>query len=534
MDPTLDGDWDTEAHWSRTNLSEAMPDVLTPLSWTVWQPVFERSMRRGFVAIGALSRREAALPTQQHQAMYAIFHGRAAAKVEFLGAMGDRLPGTSGAAIAEQFFGALPDDFVSRSTWHRLPVIAWRFPAAMTTSPRRVRGVRANTAAWWTRLSGAVDGLDLPAAQWFWREALGHFEAAFASHIVVMLACVQPAFDQLLRLAAASGQPELAAKMTAGQGSHVEVAMIEDLWAVSRGQRSLDAFLAAHGYHGPREGEISARVWREDPRPVQSLVDQYRRALDSESPTEVARARNGEAEIARRTVLSALPWSRRLAGSTVLAAAEKYLGLRGVGKAAFTQALDGCRMIARRIGVHLADSGSLTDPEDIFLLTAAEVAGCPAVHPLHEVVEVRRAERARCQAVSLPISWRGRPVPIPVAEECADSSATLLSGVGASPGIVKGPVRVVTDPDCDDLEPGDILVAPFTDPSWAAIMFVSAGLIVEIGGPLSHAAVVARELGIPCVMAIAGATRRLRTGDICRIDGHTGTVEVLQRATAGL
>jgi phosphoenolpyruvate synthase/pyruvate phosphate dikinase len=111
----------------------------------------------------------------------------------------------------------------------------------------------------------------------------------------------------------------------------------------------------------------------------------------------------------------------------------------------------------------------------------------------------------------------------------ADDMELRLSGVGASAGVVEGPVRVVTEPDCDDLESGEILVAPYTDPAWAAIMFVSAGLIVDIGGPLSHAAVVARELGIPCVMGISDATTRLRTGDICRVDGHAGTVEVLHR-----
>jgi pyruvate,water dikinase len=527
MTNVLDGDWDTEAHWSRTNLSEAMPEVLTPLSWTVWQPVFERSMRRGFAAIGALTHAESELPTDPHQRMYAIFCGRAAAKVEFLGAMGDRIPGTSGAAIAEQFFGALPADFTSRSTWHRVPFIATRFPVAVATSPRRVRAVRDHTAAWWTRQVPRVAELDLPEARQAWLEALARFEEAFASHIIVTLACVQPVFDQVLRLAAAADRPELAARMTAGRGSHVEVGMIEDLWAVSRGTRSLDDFLAVHGYHGPREGEISTRVWREDPRPVQSLVNQYRRAPDGESPMEVARVRNRESESARRQVLSALPRGRRAAGSVVLAAADRYIGLRGVGKSAFTQGLDGCRMVARRIGVHLADAGVLTDPEDVFLLTAAEVAHTPVGMSLDDLVEARRAERIACEQVTLPTSWRGRPAQVRIGDEEGHVPGTPFTGVGASPGIVEGPVRVVTDPDCDDLEPGEILVAPFTDPSWAAIMFISAGLVVEIGGPLSHAAIVARELGIPCVMGIAGATRHLKTGDVCRIDGHAGTVEVI-------
>jgi pyruvate,water dikinase len=88
-------------------------------------------------------------------------------------------------------------------------------------------------------------------------------------------------------------------------------------------------------------------------------------------------------------------------------------------------------------------------------------------------------------------------------------------------------VRVIADPTYEDVEPGEILVAPYTDPSWASIMFTSAALVVDIGGLLSHAAVVARELGVPCVMGTQEGTRRLRTGDLCRVDGHAGTVELL-------
>jgi phosphohistidine swiveling domain-containing protein len=532
-DCVLDGDWDPDAHWSRTNLSEAMPGVLTPLSWTVWQPVFERSMRRGFSAIGALERSQRDLPADPHEAMYGIFYGRVAAKVEFLGEMGDRLPGTSGAAIAEQFFGSLPDGFRSKSTQRRLPAVALRFPAAMATSPRRVRNVHADTAAWWSQLQGCVSGLGLAEAHQAWIEALARFEDAFDSHAVVTLACVQPVFDQVQRLADAAGHPDLAGRLVSGQGSHIEVQMIDDLWATSRGHKSLDEFLAVHGYHGPREGEISARVWREEPRSLATLVEQYRATPDSEAPSEVARRRILEAQRARQTVLTSLPRGRRDVGALILAAAGRYTGLRGVGKAAFVQALDGARMVARRIGTLLAQAGELTDPEDVFFLTATEITQAPSGESLAGLVEQRRAEHCRYQGLSLPTSWRGRPEPLVITAsgDIDAGDVPTLSGVGASPGVVEGPVRVVTDPDCDELQPGEILVAPVTDPAWAAIMFISAGLVVDIGGQLSHAAVVARELGIPCVMGIPDATKRLRTGDVCRIDGHAGTVEVLRRTT---
>jgi pyruvate,water dikinase len=80
------------------------------------------------------------------------------------------------------------------------------------------------------------------------------------------------------------------------------------------------------------------------------------------------------------------------------------------------------------------------------------------------------------------------------------------------------------------VEPDEILVAPTTDPSWSSVMFISAALVVDIGGALSHAAVVARELGIPCVVATGNGTRVLATGDRVRVDGTAGTVEILRRA----
>jgi phosphoenolpyruvate synthase/pyruvate phosphate dikinase len=105
-----------------------------------------------------------------------------------------------------------------------------------------------------------------------------------------------------------------------------------------------------------------------------------------------------------------------------------------------------------------------------------------------------------------------------------------VTGVGVSPGIVEGTARVVTDPAFGDVEPGEILIAPATDPSWASIMFISAALVVDIGGALSHAAIVARELAVPCVVNTLSGTQDIRTGDRCRVDGSAGTITILTRA----
>src|SRR5690606_22981714 len=110
--------------------------------------------------------------------------------------------------------------------------------------------------------------------------------------------------------------------------------------------------------------------------------------------------------------------------------------------------------------------------------------------------------------------------------------ASSVHGIGASGGMVEGIVRIVHDPAFTDIEPDEVLVCVTTDPSWASALFLSSALVVDIGGMLSHAAVVAREVGVPCVIGTGNGTKALRTGDRVRVNGNEGTVEILERATA--
>jgi rifampicin phosphotransferase len=104
-----------------------------------------------------------------------------------------------------------------------------------------------------------------------------------------------------------------------------------------------------------------------------------------------------------------------------------------------------------------------------------------------------------------------------------------VQGVPGCPGNAKGIARVITDShDPTSLAPGDILVAPITDPSWTPLFVPAAGVVVDVGAPLSHAIIVSRELGIPCVISATGATRRIPDGARVRIDGGTGVVTVLE------
>ena len=111
-----------------------------------------------------------------------------------------------------------------------------------------------------------------------------------------------------------------------------------------------------------------------------------------------------------------------------------------------------------------------------------------------------------------------------------DLPAGALPGTPASAGVVEGPARVVTDPTREVLRAGEILVAPFTDPGWTPLFIHAAGVVTEVGGMMTHGAVVAREYGIPAVVSVTSAVERIRTGQRIRVDGTRGFVQILSES----
>jgi pyruvate,water dikinase len=191
--------------------------------------------------------------------------------------------------------------------------------------------------------------------------------------------------------------------------------------------------------------------------------------------------------------------------------------------------MDVCRAAARRLGSELAAAGALGAADDVFFLTTDDLrSGWPA--DAAALADERRAFFSHYRTLDLPEIWQGEPVA--VAAEREVEGGVEIAGIGASPGVVEGPVRVILDPAQASVHEGEILVARNTDPAWASLMFLSAGLISDIGGLMSHTAVVARELRIPCAVNTRTATRTLRTGDRIRLDGGAGTVELLARSHA--
>lgn len=520
----LQGSSAASSWWSTTNLAEAYPGILTPLGWTVAGPATEQATRAALFAVGALSPAERALPAAEQERIFNVFSGRIATRIEFFCEIGDRMPGTTGHAVADQIFGFVPPGVESHPSRRRYPVIAAKFPAALATAPSRSRRARERTAAWWPGEIERAPGLPLDQARAQFRAALQRFTMHLTVDGTALLAGTQPVYDQLGRLADAGGVA--AADLVTGMGSHEESELIADLWACSRGRLDLATVARRYGYHGPDEGEVSAVVWREDLAPLERAVKAYEAMPDDADPVAAARGRADARVAAVRQLLAALPPAKRPAAQALLRAAQVYMPLRG--KVGRLQALDVVRASARRIGECLAAQGVLDQPGDVFFLTASEIARSP-LPGAAAMVAHRRERYDYYRTLTLPRSWQGNPEPVGVAGPVS-ASPPALRGIGVSPGIAEGRIRVVLDPATDEVEPGEILVARTTDPGWAAVMFASAAMVVEIGGHLSHAAVVARELGVPCVMGVDGATTGLRTGDLCRVDGTSGDVVVLPRS----
>ncbi|MEV0247818.1 PEP-utilizing enzyme [Nocardia sp. NPDC050712] len=180
------------------------------------------------------------------------------------------------------------------------------------------------------------------------------------------------------------------------------------------------------------------------------------------------------------------------------------------------------RLAVRERGTRLVAAGVLREAEDVCFLTLDEIFGPPA--EAAAVVTRRRAERARLKGIRMPDVIAGHWEP--VADAGALATGASLTGIGVCPGVVEGRVKLVLSLD-DDIEPGDILVAAVTDTGHTAMFAYAAAVVTDIGGSASHAAIVAREFGIPCVVDTKTATTSLADGQRVRIDGAAGTVTLL-------
>lgn len=516
----------TSAVWTTVNAAEAIPGVATPLGWTWFFEACELGLRGAFADIGAIPGRDVRVCPDLDDRFIGIFYGHFAGNLDMMRRMGDQMPGSSGEAVEEQYFAQARNDVPSTRSLRRVPVVVLKLPVHAWLAQRRIRQLRDEVDRWWRHAVTPGSTRDAAEARRCYRDAKRYWLAVCRPHTVVSMVG-QGLYEQVRRVCAAVDKPGLELRVVSATQDVFETQMIVDLWDVANGRRALEAFLSDHGFHGPAEGELSSWSWREDPSPLETLLDAYR---ERERPGQTRGRPNLDRNDAEAELFAACGRLTRLRVRVILGLARRFIPMREEGRATFLKSYDVARCMARRIGLELAERGLLDEADDVFFLTDPELLDDVPTDARSEVA-FRRARYQRYRNMELPERWQGKPEPVLVDEgpvEPRPDTGLHLSAVGASAGTVEGRAVVVLDPtDPGDLQSGDILVCHTTDPSWVSLFFVVSACVIDIGGPMSHGAILARELNRPCVISTRDGTRRLRTGDIIRVDGSAGTVDML-------
>ncbi len=304
-------------------------------------------------------------------------------------------------------------------------------------------------------------------------------------------------------------------------------------------QAAVAAFLDRYGMRGLAEIDFGRPRWRENPTQVFQMVQNYLHIEDEkQAPDRVFRrgAAAAEASIERYASLAAQgPNGQRRARMIrwVARRLRVLAGLRESPKFYIVRCLGILRQALLERGEELVEQGVLDQPDDLVFLHMSELKqlALGEKRDWRALVTRRRAEydrEKRRRQVPRLLLGDGRTFYEGLGAATGDGDDHLITGSPVSPGIVEGVVHVVFDPHGANLAPGEILVCPGTDPAWTPLFLAAGGLVMEVGGLMTHGSVVAREYGIPAVVGVDRATERLQTGQRVRVDGSSGQISILE------
>jgi pyruvate,water dikinase len=290
-------------------------------------------------------------------------------------------------------------------------------------------------------------------------------------------------------------------------------------------QREMTSFLALYGHRAIAEIDLGVKRWSEDPAHLLGAIANYLRLGDDATAPDVQFARGArEAEAMVDTLASRVHGPPRAILRFLLGRVRLLGGLREQPKFQIMRVFALGHALVAPVGAELANRGLLDAADDAFFLTLPELRRAIAGEDLRPSVAERREVYRREQ--------RRRHIPRVLLSDGSDAEMDLpramddgaIRGTPASPGIARGTAHVIRSPVGARLEPGEVLVAPSTDPGWTPLFLTAGALVMEMGGMMSHGAVVAREYGIPAVVGVPDATGRIATGDQVTVDGSAGTV----------
>ena len=298
-------------------------------------------------------------------------------------------------------------------------------------------------------------------------------------------------------------------------------------------------FIVEFGSRGPNEWEISADTWETKPEFALVVIDRIRLQSDAESP-KIRNARKAEERQALTADIRAKvkPLGEELAGQLEGALiASSQMAIRERTKTNIIRALHEVRMAFRELGRRRTAEGTLKDPHHVFALLDSELdqflfEGAS----MKDTLAARHAQWQELQLLEPPFFIKNGIVP-PLSEykKKGQSNAAkagvgeVVQGVPGCTGQYVGRARVILDPtEPGDLEPGDVLIAPNTDPAWTPLFMSCGAVVVNVGAAISHAIIVSRELGLPCVVSATDATVRIPNGALIEVNGDNGAVTILE------
>ncbi|MCH8025935.1 MAG: hypothetical protein IH866_03990 [Chloroflexi bacterium] len=567
----FDSDTDEATIWTAANVQEVMPGQLSPFSCAFNQQMIER--------LGNVPIERMGIHRQTPDPFFAFFYGRPFLNVTMMQEIIDQSPFGSQEAMLDQFFGQARDGGESthdidltalpKRPWLKrmlgyanvTPRVLWQ-TWRMAAEIRRAEevlaafaredaerpfaeqseeeliatfedGVERGAAVSITHISGAgITSSSFEALRSCTERWLGDETGALQATLCTGLAgleSAQPAFElwELSRLVLASDR--LRAAFKSHDGTEIERrldALPDEETAAFRSR--LGVFLASNGHRGLQEAEIAAKTWDEDLPTVFSMIRNYLHADPAASPRRIEeRQRRAREEATADAVRRLSRWQRPIFRN-VLRHAQGGVASREHTKDLLVRATNRGRRITRELARRLAAKGLLAEIWDFYQLTWDEVKalvkGGLIREDVYRLIERRRAEDERNRNVALPETFQGRPQPLRAAD-LPLPDGDVLRGIAVSPGRVTGIARVIHDPRHDaTIEPGEILVAPVTDAGWTPLFVAAAGIVVDIGGTLSHGSTVAREYGLPAVVNVKHGTRMIRSGQTITVDGTAGIV----------
>lgn len=519
---------DRVVRWTRDNVGEVVPEPVTPLSWSVLEPLINGA----FAGVLRRLRIEEACAD-----LFGCFYGR----VYF------------NQTLYQKVMGRF---YLSRVGWRGLPRLTraalrvflllyclpregarWIACVHATPAPRLDRRVEAllGEVEAWRRLETALMEVHLSVTVMgtllcqVLEKVVGEGAAAAllarpsgvrSAGTGVALTCIarRVAADETLRrqvLATPPDQwPEQLGETEAGRAL---LARLQD-------------FLEEYGHSAPQEFELAAPRWRDDPLPVLAALQIQVRAVKEGKIDNVKPNQRG-----LRDALSYLnPWT------LLVREARRFAALRENLKDAFILAHGHLRNLYLALGETMTRAGSLDESAAVFFLAHEEIvdwfAGRLPPGETQARAAARQSEweqtRRRPAPFALDLQPDGRLLPRESGSPSQNRAIEVLHGVPAAPGAFVGRARVVgTLAEAVALVSGEVLVAPAVTPGWAPLLRAAGALVTEIGGILSHGAIIAREYGLPAVFNITDATRCIRTGQLVHVDGAQGIVRLLEKVT---